>query len=114
MNAIPKLVASRTLDDVGAWSNSTLLDGDLLAEAAARKAESDIVVVGSATVAHALIGADLVDEYRLLVFPRSPAMAPACSSRRAPRPPSPSRRRGPPGRPRCSSTVGPPDAATPC
>lgn len=69
MNAIPKLVASRTLDDVGAWSNSTLLDGDLLAEAAARKAESDIVVVGSATVAHALIGADLVDEYRLLVFP---------------------------------------------
>ena len=46
MNAIPKLVASRTLDDVGAWSNSTLLDGDLLAEAAARKAESDIVVVG--------------------------------------------------------------------
>ena len=69
MNAIPKLVASRTLDDVGAWSNSTLLDGDLLAEVAARKAESDIVVVGSATVAHALIGADLVDEYRLLVFP---------------------------------------------
>ena len=69
MNAIPKLVASRTLDDVRAWSNSTLLDGDLLAEVAARKPERDIVVMGSATVAHALMGADLVDEYRLLVFP---------------------------------------------
>jgi dihydrofolate reductase len=69
MNAIPKLVASTTLDEVGGWSNSTLLEGDLLAEAAARKAERDLVVAGSASVAHALMQADLVDEYRLLVFP---------------------------------------------
>jgi dihydrofolate reductase len=69
LNAIPKLVASRTLDDVSGWSNSTLLGGDLVAEAAARKAERDLVVAGSASVAHALTQADLVDEYRLLVFP---------------------------------------------
>jgi dihydrofolate reductase len=68
MNAIPKLVASTTLDEVGAWSNSALLEGDLLEEAAARRAERDLVVAGSATVAHALMEADLVDEYRLLVF----------------------------------------------
>src|SRR5258707_6277621 len=29
MNAVPKLVASRTAPDVSAWANSTLLDGDL-------------------------------------------------------------------------------------
>jgi dihydrofolate reductase len=69
MNAVPKLVASRTLDDVSAWRNSTLLDGDLVAQAAAHKAERDLVVAGSASVAHALMDADLVDEYRLLVFP---------------------------------------------
>jgi dihydrofolate reductase len=56
MNAIPKLVASRTLDDVSAWSNSALLGGEL-------------VVMGSASVAHALMRTDLVDEYRLMVFP---------------------------------------------
>jgi dihydrofolate reductase len=69
MNAIPKLVASRTLDDVSGWSNSTLLEGDVVEEAAARKVDRDLVVAGSASVAHALMDADLVDEYRLLVFP---------------------------------------------
>jgi dihydrofolate reductase len=69
MNAIPKLVASRTLDDVSGWSNSTLLGGDLLEEAHKRKAERDLVVAGSASVAYALMQAGLVDEYRLLVFP---------------------------------------------
>lgn len=69
MNTIPKVVASRTLQDVGAWSNSTLLHGDVVEEAAARRADGDLVVAGSASVAHALMGADLVDEYRLLVFP---------------------------------------------
>jgi dihydrofolate reductase len=69
MNAIPKLVASRSLRDVRAWSNSTLLRGDLVEEAAERKGDRDLVVAGSASVAHALIDADLVDEYRLLVFP---------------------------------------------
>lgn len=29
MNAVPKLVASRTLTDVSAWANSRVIDGDL-------------------------------------------------------------------------------------
>ena len=69
MNAIPKLVASRTLDHVSGWSNSSLLRGDLLEEAQERKADRDLVVAGSGSVAHALMEAGLVDEYRLLVFP---------------------------------------------
>ena len=69
MNAIPKLVASRSLADVRGWSNSTLLRGDLVEEATAHKAQRDLIVAGSASVAQALMDADLVDEYRLLVFP---------------------------------------------
>ena len=69
MNAMRKLVVSRTLSDVSAWSNSELLEGDLLAEVERRKADHDIVVAGSASVAHALMVAALVEEYRLLLFP---------------------------------------------
>jgi dihydrofolate reductase len=69
MNTIPKLVASRTLTRVDEWQNSNLLQRDLLAEVAARKATQDLIVVGSASVAKTLIAHDLVDEFRLLVFP---------------------------------------------
>ncbi|MET7328351.1 dihydrofolate reductase family protein [Nonomuraea sp. NPDC005650] len=69
MNAIPKLVASRSLEGVEAWSNSALLRGDLVKEAAERKRERDIVVAGSGSVVAALGAHDLVDQYRLLVFP---------------------------------------------
>jgi dihydrofolate reductase len=63
MNRIPKLVASRSLTDVSAWSNSALLGRDVT------EVEGDVIVVGSASVAHMLMEHDLVDEYRLLVFP---------------------------------------------
>jgi dihydrofolate reductase len=69
MNALPKLVMSRSLEDTGGWQNSAVLRGDLAAEVEKRKTEQDIVVMGSASVVHALIAAGLVDEYRLLVFP---------------------------------------------
>jgi dihydrofolate reductase len=69
MNAIPKLVASRTLTRVDEWQNSNLLKRELLAEVASRKASQDLIVVGSASVAKSLIAHDLVDEFRLLVFP---------------------------------------------
>ena len=69
MNTIPKLVASRTLTDLDEWQNSSLLQRDLLAEVAARKATQDLIVVGSASVAKTLIAHDLVDVFRLLVFP---------------------------------------------
>ena len=69
MNRMPKLVVSRTLDSVDEWSNSTLLEGDLVDEVARRKATRDILVAGSRSVVRALMEHDLVDEYRLLVFP---------------------------------------------
>jgi dihydrofolate reductase len=69
MNAIPKLVASRSLSQVGAWSNSTLLRGDLVEEVSKRKQTQDIVVAGSVSIVDALRAHDLIDQYRLLVFP---------------------------------------------
>jgi dihydrofolate reductase len=67
MNRMRKLVATRSGVDAGAWSNSAVLEGDL-AEAVTA-ATGDVVVAGSLEVVHALIERDLVDEYRLLVFP---------------------------------------------
>ena len=67
MNAVPKLVASRTLADASAWANSRVVDGDV-ADAVKREPR-DVIITGSLSVVHALMAADLVDEYRLLTFP---------------------------------------------
>jgi dihydrofolate reductase len=69
LNAMPKLVASRSLEDASGWQNSIVLRGDLVTEVGKRKQEQDIVVMGSASVVRTLMAHDLVDEYRLLVFP---------------------------------------------
>src|SRR5437016_5131103 len=69
MNAMPKLVATRTLDRADGWDNSTLLAGDLVEEVTRRKATQDMVVTGSLSVVHTLMVHDLIDQYRLLVFP---------------------------------------------
>ncbi|MFI5607091.1 dihydrofolate reductase family protein [Amycolatopsis sp. NPDC051903] len=67
MNAIPKLVASRTLSNTEAWQNSSLVEGDLVAAVRERKARQDVIVTGSVSLVHEL--GELVDEYRLMVFP---------------------------------------------
>ncbi|MGW1561464.1 dihydrofolate reductase family protein [Streptomyces sp. NPDC002144] len=67
MNAASKLVASRTLTDVSAWSNSRLLEGDLVDTV--KREQRDVVVMGSLGVARALMAEDLVDEYRLVTLP---------------------------------------------
>jgi dihydrofolate reductase len=69
MNAMPKLIASRSLDRTDAWQNSSVLKGDLLTAVQAHKQEHDVMVTGSASVVRALAARDLIDEYRLLVFP---------------------------------------------
>jgi dihydrofolate reductase len=69
MNAMPKLVVSRSLEHADEWQNSTVLQGDLVAEVTKRKQAQEIVVIGSASVVRTLMANDLVDEYRLLVFP---------------------------------------------
>ena len=74
INAVPKYVASRTLtsEDMSAWQNSELLDPEdaLGAVRALREREGGgIYVLGSASVAQALVDADLVDEYVLMLEP---------------------------------------------
>jgi dihydrofolate reductase len=69
MNRIPKLVASHTVTDLSAWQNSALVSGDVLETVERFKTERDVIVVGSASVVHALAERGLVDEYRILVFP---------------------------------------------
>ncbi len=70
MNGMPKYVLSSTLTDAN-WQNSTILRGAPAEQAAKLRAEvaGDILVAGSASLVHALQDADLVDEYRLMVFP---------------------------------------------
>jgi dihydrofolate reductase len=72
MNAIPKVVFSRTLGDAEAtWPVTTIARGDLATEIAAIKAEPgpEVIVWGGGRFAGALAAADLIDEYRLLVQP---------------------------------------------
>jgi dihydrofolate reductase len=72
MNAIHKYVVSGTLADGDAtWGPTTVLRGDPAAEIAAIKAQpgGNLLVEGSAQLVHTLMQHDLVDEYRLMVFP---------------------------------------------
>jgi len=70
MNAIPKIVASRTLERVE-WNNSTLIAGDFEREIRERKqrASKDIFVFGSADLSKALLRAGLFDELRIAIAP---------------------------------------------
>ena len=70
LNRVDKYVISSTMTDPE-WDNSTVLDGELLDEVRSLKAKPghNLGVTGSISVCHALIDADLVDEYRLLLYP---------------------------------------------
>jgi len=70
MNDMPKFVASTTLTELE-WNNSTLLEGDVAEAVSKLKLEDgdDILVAGSRTLVHTLMEHDLVDEYRVMLFP---------------------------------------------
>jgi dihydrofolate reductase len=70
MNGMPKYVVSNSLQSAD-WNNSTVIRGDVAAEIAALKQEpgGDLLVAGSNTLVDFLRRHDLVDEYRLMVFP---------------------------------------------
>ena len=70
LNSMPKYVVSSTLEDPE-WNNSTVLKGDVVTEVSTLKQELDgeIVVPASYQLGRTLIGHDLVDELRLVVFP---------------------------------------------
>src|SRR5262249_49311359 len=67
MNAVPKLVASRTLTDASAWANSQIIDGDLVD--AVNHEQRDVIITGSLSIVRTLMAQNLIDEYRLLTFP---------------------------------------------
>ena len=69
MNAIPKLVASRTLH-IADWNNTTLVQGDIATAVRTAKQNSarDIFVFGSADLSITLMNENLFDEYRIAVI----------------------------------------------
>jgi dihydrofolate reductase len=71
MNAMPKYVVSTTLTSADAWRNSTLIRGDVIEQVRALKEQpgKNILIDGSSVLVHTLIQHDLVDEYRLLLYP---------------------------------------------
>jgi len=70
LNSLPKYVVSSTLEDPD-WNNSTVLTGDVVNEVSKLKKElnGEIVVYGSFQLLRTLLGHDLVDELRLMIYP---------------------------------------------
>ncbi|HEV3379945.1 MAG TPA: dihydrofolate reductase family protein [Trebonia sp.] len=70
MNAARKVVFSRTLTSAD-WANSTVASGELGTEMDALRADGDgtIVAHGGVSFWKSLIERDLIDEYRITVFP---------------------------------------------
>jgi len=69
-NNMAKFVVSTTMDEAE-WNNSTLIKDDVVAKVAELKERpgGDILVNGSITLIQTLMEHDLVDEFRLMVFP---------------------------------------------
>jgi dihydrofolate reductase len=70
MNNLPKYVVSSTLQGP-AWNNSHVITGNVTEEIAKLKRQpaQDILLAGSAQLLHTLMEHNLVDEYRLMVYP---------------------------------------------
>jgi dihydrofolate reductase len=70
-NDATKYVASRSRPDLERWSNSVLIEGDAADGLATLKKEDgpELQVHGSANLIQSLLRNNIVDEYRLWVFP---------------------------------------------
>lgn len=70
MNGISKYVVSTTLQQAG-WNNSHLIKSQVVEQVSKLKTMpgQDILVAGSGQLVRTLIQHDLVDEYRLMVYP---------------------------------------------
>jgi class 3 adenylate cyclase len=70
MNSIPKYVVSKSLRTAG-WQNSVIIGGNPAEKIAELKQQSggDVLLLGSADLLNSLITHDVIDEYRLMVFP---------------------------------------------
>jgi class 3 adenylate cyclase/dihydrofolate reductase len=70
MNSIPKYVVSKTLRTAG-WKNSIIIGGNPAERIAELKQQPGgyLLLVGSADLLNSLIKHDVIDEYRIMVFP---------------------------------------------
>jgi dihydrofolate reductase len=70
LNSDPKYVVSTTLTDPR-WQNTTVISNNVAENIEKLKEQTNgaILVAGSGTLVGTLLGADLVDELRLMVFP---------------------------------------------
>lgn len=70
MNGIPKYVVSNTLTRAD-WSNTTIISGDVPGEIRRLKSApgGELLVYGSPDLVDELLRHELVDEYRLLIYP---------------------------------------------
>jgi dihydrofolate reductase len=70
MNALPKVVLSKTLKQA-AWANTILLDGDPVAEVRRLKQQAGepLAILGSGSLVAPLARAGLIDEFQIVVFP---------------------------------------------
>jgi dihydrofolate reductase len=71
LNGVSKYVLSRTLTEPLPWTNSILLKGEAATAVRALKANAgkDILVLGSGALVRSLIGAQVIDEFALLIHP---------------------------------------------
>jgi dihydrofolate reductase len=70
MNSLPKFVVSTTLKEAG-WNNSRLIKRNVAERVSWLKQQpgQGILIYGSGTLVRTLTQHDLIDEYRLLVYP---------------------------------------------
>ncbi len=70
MNSMPKYVISATLKEAK-WNNSKIIESGIVEKVSKLKAmaDGDMLVAGSGKLVHLLMQNDLVDEYRLMVYP---------------------------------------------
>jgi dihydrofolate reductase len=70
LNAARKYVATTTLESAD-WNNTTVLNGEVVSQIAALKEQDgpEIQVHGSSDLIQTLLANDLVDEFRLMIFP---------------------------------------------
>jgi dihydrofolate reductase len=70
LNRMKKYVVSTTLQ-TAPWKESTIIKGNVVEEITNLKHQpgKDIIIDGSVSLVHSLMGTDLIDEYQFLVLP---------------------------------------------